>query len=89
MNHRAKHINAPDAAGVKPPVHILLCTDGHCNVGITDPFDSAQALLKAMDGDTHICISAIACGADMFITKPFVNSELIAAVQELAAGEPA
>lgn len=33
--------------------------------------------------------TAIACGADMFITKPFVNSELIAAVQELAAGEPA
>ena len=33
--------------------------------------------------------TAIACGADMFITKPFVNSELIAAVQELAAGEGA
>ena len=33
--------------------------------------------------------TAIACGADMFITKPFVNSELIAAVLELAAGEPA
>ena len=28
--------------------------------------------------------TAIACGADLFITKPFVNSELIAAVQQLA-----
>ena len=79
--HRAKHINAPDAAGVKAPVHVLLCTDGHCNIGVTDPFDSAQALLKAMDGDTHICISAIACGADVKkpeylneITKPGVGN---------------
>lgn len=28
---------------------------------------------------------ALACGADLFITKPFANSELIAAVEDLAA----
>ena len=32
--------------------------------------------------------TAMKCGADMFITKPFVNSELIAAVEKLAAGRP-
>ena len=80
--YRAKNLNAfTEWNGVKPPVHILLCTDGYCNVGVTDPFDSAQALLKAMDGDTHICISAIACGADVKkpeylreITKPGVGN---------------
>ncbi|MEQ9558299.1 MAG: response regulator [Rhodospirillales bacterium] len=28
--------------------------------------------------------TAISCGADMFVTKPFVNSDLIAAVNSLA-----
>lgn len=32
--------------------------------------------------------TAMRCGADMFITKPFVNSELIAAVEKLAVGRP-
>lgn len=32
--------------------------------------------------------TAMKCGADMFITKPFVNSELIAAVEKLAVGRP-
>ena len=32
--------------------------------------------------------TAMKCGADMFITKPFVNSELIAAVEKLAVDRP-
>ncbi|UTW50232.1 response regulator [bacterium SCSIO 12827] len=32
--------------------------------------------------------TAMKCGADMFITKPFVNSELIAAVEKLAVCRP-
>jgi len=30
--------------------------------------------------------NAIACGADRFMTKPFANAEVVAAVNELAAG---
>ncbi len=29
-------------------------------------------------------ITALECGADMFITKPFANAELVAAVEKLA-----
>lgn len=32
--------------------------------------------------------TAIASGADLFITKPFANSEIIAAVKRLANGRP-
>lgn len=32
---------------------------------------------------------ALGCGADMFIAKPFANTELVAAVKALAAGRPA
>lgn len=32
--------------------------------------------------------TALECGADMFITKPFANSEIIAAVERLADGRP-
>ena len=30
--------------------------------------------------------TALECGADLFITKPFANSEIIAAVKQLARG---
>ena len=30
--------------------------------------------------------TALECGADLFITKPFANSEIIAAVERLAEG---
>ena len=30
--------------------------------------------------------TALACGADLFITKPFANAEVIAAVKKLALG---
>ena len=30
--------------------------------------------------------TALECGADLFITKPFANSEIIAAVEKLAEG---
>lgn len=32
--------------------------------------------------------TALECGADLFITKPFSNSEIVAAVKLLAAGRP-
>lgn len=32
---------------------------------------------------------AIATGADLFITKPFANAEVVSAVEALAAGRPA
>lgn len=32
--------------------------------------------------------TALKCGADMFITKPFANDEIIAAVRQLADGRP-
>lgn len=32
--------------------------------------------------------TALECGADLFITKPFSNSEIVAAVELLAAGRP-
>ena len=31
--------------------------------------------------------TALACGADLFITKPFSNAELVVAVERLAAGD--
>ncbi|MFT7569491.1 MAG: DNA-binding response OmpR family regulator [Paracoccaceae bacterium] len=33
--------------------------------------------------------AALECGADLFITKPFSNSEIVAAVKQLVAGRPA
>lgn len=33
--------------------------------------------------------AALECGADLFITKPFANSEIVAAVKTLAAERPA
>ncbi len=32
--------------------------------------------------------TALECGADLFITKPFSNSEIVAAVEQLAGGRP-
>ena len=32
--------------------------------------------------------TALECGADLFITKPFANTEIIAAVEQLAQGRP-
>ena len=32
--------------------------------------------------------TALECGADLFITKPFSNSDIVAAVQRLAEGRP-
>ena len=33
--------------------------------------------------------TAMQCGADIFMTKPYSNSEIVAAVQQLAGGRPA
>jgi DNA-binding response OmpR family regulator len=32
--------------------------------------------------------TALECGADLFITKPFSNSDIIDAIEQLAAGRP-
>ena len=32
--------------------------------------------------------TALECGADLFMTKPFSNSEIVAAVERLAEGRP-
>lgn len=32
--------------------------------------------------------TAMDCGADLFMTKPFANSEIVSAVQKLAGGSP-
>ncbi len=32
--------------------------------------------------------TALDCGADLFITKPFANSEIVSAVESLAQGRP-
>ncbi len=32
--------------------------------------------------------TALACGADLFITKPFSNAEIVAAVEKLVEGRP-
>ena len=45
-------------------------------------------LLVTAKGQREDRETAMKCGADMFITKPFVNSELIAAVEKLAVGRP-
>lgn len=55
--------------------------------------------LRARETDTHLPVlmltakgqredreTAIACGADRFMTKPFANAEITAAVVELAGG---
>jgi len=32
--------------------------------------------------------NALECGADLFITKPFANSDIVAAIEKLSAGRP-
>lgn len=51
-----------------------------------DRTKTLPVLMLTAKGQREDRETAIACGADLFITKPFVNSELIAAVQQLAGG---
>ena len=46
--------------------------------------ESLPVLMLTAKGQVQDRETALECGADLFITKPFVNAEITAAVQELA-----
>lgn len=46
---------------------------------------SLPVLMLTAKGQPRDRETALACGADMFMTKPFANSEIVAAVESLAA----
>lgn len=50
--------------------------------------DSLPILMLTAKGQRENRETALECGADLFITKPFANSEFIAAVDQLAHGRP-
>lgn len=47
---------------------------------------SLPVLMLTAKGQREDRETALDCGADLFITKPFANSDIIAAVQQLADG---
>lgn len=50
---------------------------------------SLPILMLTAKGQREDRETALSCGADMFVTKPFVNSDLIAAVKKLAGSDTA
>lgn len=50
---------------------------------------SLPILMLTAKGQREDRETALKCGADLFITKPFANAELLAAVEQLADGRPA
>ena len=50
--------------------------------------DGVPVLMLTAKGQREDREIALECGADMFITKPFANSEIVAAVQTLSEGRP-
>ncbi|MCW2306120.1 response regulator transcription factor [Rhodobium gokarnense] len=51
--------------------------------------DRLPVLMLTAKGQREDRDTALECGADLFITKPFANSEIVAAVVKLADGRPA
>lgn len=49
---------------------------------------SLPVLMLTAKGQREDRDMAIECGADLFMTKPFANSEIVAAVERLATGRP-
>ena len=47
--------------------------------------ESLPVLMLTAKGQREDRETALECGADLFITKPFANAELVAAVERLAA----
>lgn len=47
--------------------------------------ENLPVLMLTAKGQREDRETALECGADLFITKPFANAELVAAVEELAA----
>lgn len=50
---------------------------------------SLPVLMLTAKGQREDRETALKCGADLFITKPFANAELVAAVKQLADGTTA
>ncbi len=48
--------------------------------------DKLPVLMLTAKGQREDRETALECGADLFITKPFANAEIIAAVNQLAGG---
>lgn len=49
---------------------------------------SLPVLMLTAKGQREDRETALDCGADLFMTKPFANAEIVAAVERLAAGRP-
>lgn len=50
--------------------------------------ETLPVLMLTAKGQREDRETALECGADLFITKPFSNSEIVAAVEQLARGRP-
>lgn len=50
--------------------------------------EALPVLMLTAKGQREDRETAMNCGADLFMTKPFANSEIVEAVQRLAAGRP-
>lgn len=51
--------------------------------------ESLPVLMLTAKGQREDRETAMHCGADLFMTKPFANAEIVAAVERLAEGRPA
>lgn len=50
--------------------------------------EALPVLMLTAKGQREDRETAMDCGADIFMTKPFANAEIIAAVEQLAGGRP-
>ena len=50
--------------------------------------EDLPVLMLTAKGQREDRETALECGADLFITKPFSNAEIISAVEKLAEGRP-
>ncbi len=50
--------------------------------------EALPVLMLTAKGQREDRETALECGADLFITKPFSNSEIVAAVEQLSDGRP-
>jgi DNA-binding response OmpR family regulator len=50
--------------------------------------EALPVLMLTAKGQREDRETALECGADLFITKPFSNSEIVSAVEQLARGRP-
>lgn len=50
--------------------------------------DKLPVVMLTAKGQREDRETALECGADVFITKPFANAEVIAAIKQLVSGSP-